>query len=198
MLSSNVLVLNKSYLPVHITSVKRALCLLYRGLAKVVDKQYELFDFQSWSHLSSQIEGEKIGLVHGGLIVPRVILLHFYDRLPRRQVRFSRLNVYLRDDHTCQYCGKKRKRAELNLDHVTPISLGGKTEWENVVCSCIECNITKGGRLPEQAGMGLFKKPTKPDWSHFFRLMTKPTYYIEWKPFLNMVDFSYWNVELKD
>lgn len=198
MLSSNVLVLNRSFMPIHITSVRRALCLLYRGLAKVVDRQYELFDFESWAALSVAVHEEKIGMINGAIRVPRVILLHFYDRLPRRPVKFSRLNIYLRDENTCQYCGKRYSRSELNLDHIVPVSLGGKTDWENVVCSCTRCNIKKGGRLPDAAGMTLLKKPTKPHWSFFFRLLTKPVHYEEWKPFLSMVDFSYWNVELRD
>lgn len=198
MLSSNVLVLNRSFMPVHITTLRHALCLLYRGLAKVVDKQYDLFDFESWTALSVAVHDEKIGLVDKAIRVPRVILLHFYDKVPHRPVRFSRLNVYFRDQNTCQYCGKKFSRLDLNLDHVIPVSRGGKTNWDNVVCSCVACNIRKGGRAPEQAGMRLLKAPAKPHWSVFFRLLSKPAHYAEWKPFLNMIDFSYWNLELKD
>lgn len=198
MLSSNVLVLNRSFMPIHITSLRHALCLLYRGLAKVVDRQYELFDFESWSELSVAAHEESLGLVHRAIRIPRVVLLHYYDRIPRRPVRFSRLNVYLRDHNTCQYCGRPCRRQELNLDHVIPVSQGGKTDWENVVCSCVSCNIKKGGRLADQAGMNLLRKPVKPNWSLLFRLLSKPVHYDEWKPFLNMVDFSYWNVELKD
>lgn len=185
-------------MPVHITSLRHALCLLYRGMAKVVDRQYDLFDFESWAALSVAIHEEKIGLVGRAIRVPRVILLHFYDRIPHRPVRFSRLNVYFRDQNICQYCGRRFNRQDLNLDHVVPVSLGGKTNWDNVVCSCMACNIKKGGRLPEQAGMTLLKSPNKPHWSLFFRLLSKPAHYEEWKPFLNMVDFSYWNLELKD
>lgn len=198
MLTSQVLVLNKSFLPVHVTTLRHALSLLYRGIAKVVDRQYELFDFQSWAALSVATHEEGVGLVRGSMRVPRVILLHFYDRIPHRPVRFSRLNVYLRDRNTCQYCGKIHPRADLNLDHVVPISMGGKTAWENVVCSCVACNIKKGGRIPEQAGMKLTRHPIKPHWSFFFRLQIRPNHYDEWKPFLNMVDFSYWHVELRD
>ena len=124
-------------MPVHITTLRHALCLLYRGMAKVVDKQYDLFDFESWAALSVAVNDEKVGLVDKAIRVPRVILLHFYDRVPHRPVRFSRLNVYFRDQNTCQYCGKHYSRLDLNLDHVIPVSLGGKTNWDNVVCSCV-------------------------------------------------------------
>lgn len=198
MLSSNVLVLNRSFMPVHITTVRHALCLLFKGVAKAVHDQYVLYDFESWQQLSARTHSEHVGLVSRSIRVPRVILLCVYDHVPNRQVRFSRINIYLRDQHTCQYCGQRFIKSELNLDHVVPVSLGGKTTWENVVCSCIKCNIKKGGRLPMQAGMKLLKKPMVPHWSWLFRLLSKPVCYAEWKPFLNMVDFSYWNVELKD
>lgn len=198
MLSTNVLVLNRTYIPIHITSVRHALCLLYKDIARAVDREYNTFDFSSWADLSIAAHDETVGLIRGAIRVPRIIMLHLYDRVPTRGVRFSRLNVYLRDHNTCQYCGEQFSRAELNLDHVVPVSRGGHTTWENVVCSCINCNIKKGGREPNQARMRLMKKPVKPHWSLFFRLMTKPVFYDEWKPFLNMVDFSYWNLELKD
>jgi hypothetical protein len=66
------------------------------------------------------------------------------------------------------------------------------------VCSCIPCNLRKGGRLPLEAKMMLLKKPIKPHWSLFFRFLSRPVFYEEWKPFLNIVDFTYWNLELKD
>ena len=130
--------------------------------------------------------------------VPRVILLIAYDRLPKREVRFSRLNILIRDNHTCQYCGKRNHRSELNLDHVVPRSQGGKTTWTNVVASCHPCNHHKGGRSPEQARMHLIRKPFKPESYPFSMLLTRPNIYAAWRPYLNVVDFSYWNVELED
>ena len=101
--------------------------------------------------------------------VPRVIVLLAYDHLPKARVRFSRFNIYARDDNTCQYCGRRFRRAELNLDHVVPRSRGGSTTWENVVCSCIPCNLRKGGRTPEEARMRLLRAPTRPRWTPMFR-----------------------------
>ena len=139
-LNTKVLVLNRHYLPVHVTSVRRAFSLLYQGLAEAVDEQYRTFDFDSWSALSASVHDDTIGLVDRIIRVPRVILLLTYDRMPKRQVRFNRFNVYARDRNTCQYCGRRFPRIELNLDHVIPRSQGGMSVWENIVCSCHACN----------------------------------------------------------
>lgn len=197
MLHSSVLVLNRSFFPVHVTSLKRAFCLLYVGLAKAVDEQYQTFDFQSWTELSHAVHDETIGLVDRIIRVPHVILLTAYDRLPKREIRFSRLNILIRDNYTCQYCGDKLKRNQLNLDHVTPRSRGGKTTWDNVVTSCHDCNCKKGGLLLAEAGIHLIRRPYKPNVFPFSLLMARPNIHRAWMPFLNIVDFSYWNVELE-
>ena len=132
------------------------------------------------------------------ILVPRVIILQVYDRLPRTKVRFSRYNIYLRDGNTCQYCSRELPRTDLNLDHVVPRAQGGRTTWENVVCCCIDCNLTKGARTPDQAGMKLMKTPVRPRWTPTFRTQSGKVRYREWLPFLGMADASYWNVELRD
>jgi hypothetical protein len=197
MVQAHVLVLNKSFLPIHITSVRRAFCLLYAGLAKAVNSQYETFDFQSWQQLSIELNDETIGLVGRMIKVPRVILLVAYDRMPKRRVRFSRYNIFARDRNTCQYCGEDFARAELNLDHIIPRSQGGTSTWENVVCSCQECNRKKGGRTPDQAKMKLIAHPKKPAWTPPLNVVLREVIRKEWVPFLDfMVDVSYWNTEL--
>jgi 5-methylcytosine-specific restriction endonuclease McrA len=198
MLNTSVLVLNRSFLPIHITNVRRAFTLLYQGIARAVDEEYRTFDFESWSELSVARETESIGSVQGRIRVPRVIVLTTFDRIPKRHVRFSRLNIYARDDFTCQYCGDRPARSELNLDHVVPRSLGGKSTWENVVCSCLDCNRRKGGRTPRQARLTLRRKPARPRWTPFVNLMLSTVRYQEWRPFLNIVDASYWNTELAE
>ena len=195
-LTTKVLVLNRSYFPVHVTSVRRAVCLLYQGIAKAVDHQYRTFDFNSWSDLSSALHDDTISLVDRVIRVPRVILLIGYDRVPKRQVRFSRFNVFARDNNTCQYCGEKLPRSELNLDHVVPRSQGGLSTWENMVCSCFTCNRVKGGRIPEEARMRLIRKPFRPEWTPFMLETFSFKRYHEWRPYLNMVDAAYWNTEL--
>ncbi|MFY2557891.1 HNH endonuclease [Myxococcus sp. CA051A] len=196
MINSAVLVLNRYYQPVHVTSVKRAFSLLYQGVAKAIDQQYRLYEFADWAALSAT--NDCITTINRTIRVPRVLVLSAYDHLPRGRVRFSRLNIYARDADTCQYCGKNLPRSDLNLDHVMPRTQGGKTTWENVVCSCVPCNLKKGGRTPEQADMRLLKKPVRPRWTPLFRGASRKVTYQEWLPFLHLADASYWNVELLD
>ncbi len=195
-LNTKVLILNRSYLPIHVTSVRRAFSLLYQGIAQAVNEQYRTFDFDNWSELSLSVRDESVGLVNRVIRVPRVILLVGYDRIPKRQVRFSRYNIYARDNCTCQYCGRKLPRHELNLDHVIPRSRGGTSTWENVVCSCHECNRRKGGKTPQEARMSLLRKAYKPKWTPFMQETFNLSRYREWLPFLNTIDISYWNTEL--
>jgi 5-methylcytosine-specific restriction endonuclease McrA len=195
-LNTKVLVLNRSFSPVHVTSVRRAFSLLYQGIAHAVNEEYQTFDFESWAHMSASVNDDTIGLVNRVIRVPRVILLLAYDRVPKRQVRFSRFNIYSRDRNTCQYCGERLPRSELNLDHIVPRSQGGLSRWDNVVCSCHACNRRKGGRTPEQAGMRLLRPARRPEWTPFMLQTFSLRRYREWAPFLSAVDVSYWNTEL--
>src|SRR6202140_3307726 len=118
LLNSKVLVLNRSYLPVHVTSVKRAFALLYQGVARAVDEQYRIFDFDTWRELAIETHHERVGVIGGFIRVPRVLLLTAYERVPKRHVRFSRFNIYARDNNTCQYCGRRLPRTEPHPAHV--------------------------------------------------------------------------------
>ncbi len=187
MLNSSVLVLNRSFLPVHVTSVRRAFSLIFQEVARAVNENYETFDFEAWMRLPVQAE-DAIGTPRGRIRVPRVIALSGFDRVPRRSVRYSRLNVLARDKFTCQYCGERPHRSLLNLDHVVPRALGGKTTWENVVCSCVECNRRKGGRTPEQAKLRLRRHPERPHWMPLFNLGRQAGQQEAWRPFLGVVD----------
>jgi 5-methylcytosine-specific restriction endonuclease McrA len=198
MLDAPVLVLNRSYLPIHMTSVQRAFVLLYRGMARAVDERYETFEFGAWRQQAVRRGDDHIGIVGGIIRVPRVILLAAFDRVPRRHVRFSRTNIYARDRNTCQYCGRRFARSQLNLDHVVPRSQGGRSTWENVVCSCVACNRRKGGRTPKEARMRLIRRPTKPRWTPLTGALSGRRDYPEWKPFLSIVDASYRNAELAE
>ncbi len=197
MLNTNVLVLNRGFLAIDITTVRRAFAMVYQGVARAVDEEYATFDFESWADLAIHQHHECIGLVDRVIRVPRVILLQAYDRVPKRQVRFSRHNIYLRDHNRCQYCGEDKSRKELNLDHVTPRSRGGQTNWRNIVTSCLDCNRRKGGHLLREVGMQLIKVPQRPRWTPLSVFTHKNGHYREWLPFLNTVDFAYWNTELE-
>jgi 5-methylcytosine-specific restriction endonuclease McrA len=198
MLTSPVLVLNRYFVPITVTSVKRAFIMLYCGIAKAVDGNYATFDFESWAQISDIKEEDAVRTISKIIKIPRVIVLVRYDRMPKKDVKFNRINIFRRDDDTCQYCREKFPRSELTIDHVVPRTLGGKSVWENVVCCCIDCNRRKGGRTPEEAGMKLKVKPKKPLWSPLSNVSVKAIKYKEWEPFLSFVDMSYWNVELEE
>jgi hypothetical protein len=184
MLNSSVLVLNRSFLPIHVTSVRRSFSLVYQGGARVVNDRYETFDFAEWQAQDGQTGVEYVGTTSGPIPIPRVIVLSFYDRMPKRVVRFSRTNIFSRDAFTCQYCGDRPSRAQLNLDHVVPRTQNGRTTWENVVCCCVACNRKKGGRTPEQAGFRLRRQPKRPRWTPLMSLPTVSVRHREWRPFL--------------
>jgi 5-methylcytosine-specific restriction endonuclease McrA len=115
----------------------------------------------------------------------------------RKVVKFSRENVYTRDKGRCQYCDVKVTRAEFTYDHVVPKSRGGKTEWTNVVCSCVPCNQTKKNRTPVQAGMRLRVEPVKPKKLPDTISLTftwREGMPDGWKSWLR--DMSYWHGEL--
>ena len=196
MVHSSVLVLNRSFFPVNLTTVKHAFCMLYTGAAKAVDGHYKTFDYESWSQVTIEQRDETIGLVNRLIKIPRVIMLVAYDRIPKTQVRFTRANIFARDGNTCQYCRKAFPKNELSIDHVIPRSYGGKSIWENVVCCCFTCNRTKGGRTPKQAHMKLHVQPRKPRWTPLNRASLSGIKREEWVPFLNVIDVSYWNTEL--
>lgn len=106
-----------------------------------------------------------IRTVRFSLKIPSVLKLKYYVRVKRpMHIRFSRENVYVRDDFHCQYCREKYHAKSLTLDHVIPASQGGKKTWTNIVTACIRCNQKKGGRTPDQANMLLWKSPAQPTW----------------------------------
>ena len=150
----------------------------------MVNGDYETFDFDSWRIKPVEVEADRVGTVDGAIQVPRVIVLLSFDRMPKRHVRFSRINIFARDHFMCQYCSARPPRSELNLDHVVPRAHGGRTTWENVVCCCIPCNRRKGGRTPEQAGLPLLRRPMRPRWTPLMSLAPASARHQEWRPFL--------------
>lgn len=203
-LNGNVLVLNRHYAALRVTSVRRAFSMLYRNIAEVVsqeDNRYLSYDFESWREVSEfrcRFERDRhdwVRCVRFELAVPRIIRLLFYDRLPKQTVKFNRRNIFARDRNRCQFCGKRFPTSELSLDHVIPRSMGGKTTWQNLVCCCVACNVRKGGRTPDRAGLKLIVRPIKPKRSPVITLRLTSDKYASWKQFL---DAAYWHVELKD
>ncbi len=150
-MSSRVLVLNASYEPLQIISVRRAVVLLLQEKAELIEAAEQRLRASTFTIDS-----------------PLVIRLVRYIRIPRRlRLPCSRRGILARDRDTCQYCGVQPGRSFLTIDHVLPRSQGGGTTWENVVTACRECNRKKGGRTPEQAHMLLLTKPRQPQYVAF-------------------------------
>jgi 5-methylcytosine-specific restriction endonuclease McrA len=144
---SRALVLNASYQPVKLISWQKALCLWFQGKVEVLE--YHPSAARSASH---------------SFRLPSVMRLKRYVH-PRRatpRLKFSRENIYLRDNYTCQYCAKTFAHKELTLDHVVPASKFGRKDWTNVVTACRNCNHRKANRTPLGAGMPLLNEPRIP------------------------------------
>jgi len=160
-----VLVLNASYEPLNVTTVRRAHVLVFKGKAEVIEE------------LDDPLRSSTAAFPR-----PHVIRLVQYVRVPRTlQRKISRRALFARDGWRCVYCGTTNGR--LTLDHVVPRSRGGESVWENVVTSCAPCNMKKGNRLPEEVSMALRAKPRPPAPVLFIHLAT-PRIPNGWQPYL--------------
>lgn len=137
----HVLVLNASYEPLNITTWRRAMVMLLKGKAEGIE----------------HVEGHA---VRPDLLLPTVIRLRQFVRVPYRPVPLTRRNVFQRDGHRCLYCG--RGDGPLSIDHVLPRSRGGRDSWDNVATACMPCNVRKADRTPREAGMPLLREPVLP------------------------------------
>jgi 5-methylcytosine-specific restriction endonuclease McrA len=170
------LLLNSTFEPLKIITWQRAITLLTQGKVEVIDfHDREVRGISVTFRLPSILRLLKLAKI----------------RRARREVRFSRANIYQRDKHCCQYCGARHIAEELTFDHVIPQVQGGEATWENIVTACLACNNRKGGRTPHQAGMKLIRQPVRPSWMPVVTLhigvRNAP---MSWR------DYLYWNVEL--
>ncbi len=164
-LQQPALVLNRRWQPVGVTTVARALLKVWNEAAHIIDTQhYRLYTWSEWVAREPVAHEPCIRTPRLRFGVPEVVTLTTYDRLPVRQVPFSRRNVFKRDCFTCQYCGTQPDGEALTIDHVCPRAQGGGSSWENCVLACGPCNARKANRTPEQAGMRLRKRPVQPRW----------------------------------
>ena len=194
------LVLNKSWNPIGTVSLERAITLLFTVAqngdpkARIIDpSSYQTFTWEDWSKLRPSATDEKIIGANLYFRVPEIIILSKYDKMPQRQVHFSRRNLFKRDGQTCQYCGGQPGSEELTIDHVLPRSQGGVTSWENCVLACVTCNRKKANRTPSQAKMKLMKVPKKPHLKALKFDTLKPVK--SWEAFLGA---AYWNVNIEE
>ena len=164
-MSTAVLVLNQNYEPLNVCNEKRAIVLIDRGKAEVLE------------------HGD--GVIHtpsSKVPRPSVIRLIYLIKRPRPKARLTRREIFLRDNYTCQYCGIRSK--DLTLDHVIPRHRGGKHTWENLVSACRNCNHRKGGKYLEEAKMALRRKPFQPGVTMYYMLSQYLQSYREWRKFV--------------
>ncbi|MBI5078400.1 HNH endonuclease, partial [Candidatus Saganbacteria bacterium] len=136
-MSNKVLVLNSTYAPLNVTNWRRAMVLLLKGKA-----------------ITLEYNGR---LINGLYRLPEIVRLTAYVPRAYSEIVLTRKNIYLRDNHTCQYCGKAN--GNLTIDHIIPRSRGGQDAWENMVVCCARCNNRKGDKSPDEAGMKLIGTP---------------------------------------
>ena len=161
----DVLVLNRNFTPVHIVAWQKAMSQLIQDNARAIDYDYIVYDFEDWLVFSEVDETyPKVLTVKHKISLPEIIVLKHYDRLPYRDVKYSRQTLFQRDNYACAYCGNIFDKKDLTVDHVVPRVQGGKTHWNNTVSSCFPCNSRKAGRTPEEAKMKLLHKPKAPKW----------------------------------
>jgi 5-methylcytosine-specific restriction endonuclease McrA len=148
-MSHMTLLLNNTYEPLQVISWQRAITLLWTNKVEVIEEH-----------------DEEIHSISFSMKIPSVLRMLLPVRIKRRApVKFTRLNIFTRDQFKCQYCGNQFASEDLTFDHVVPVAQGGKKSWENIVSACVECNSKKEGRTPQQAGMKLLKKPKQPVWA---------------------------------
>ena len=164
-MEKRVLVLNLDHSPVAVVSPQKAIVLLLLEKANCLST-YGLLEIRT---VSRSFE------------YPAVIRLNDYKNIPYRGVLLNRVNLFRRDGGECQYCGSRR---HLTIDHVIPRSKGGKTSWTNLVTACNRCNVNKGDKTPEQAGLMLKKEPFKPSLSYFLSEYAERQAE-QWLPFLS-------------
>ena len=191
LLNTNVLVLNKLYMALRVVTVRRAFVFLAKDSAEVLYKnngRFENCGLGNWFQISSENNGnpsdEYIHTPNRRILIPRVIRLLEYDKMPRREWKLNRKNILLRDNCQCQYCGKKYPLSSMTIDHVIPRSRGGTASWTNVATCCNKCNAKKGGRLPQEAGMKLITKPQKPNFNSGISKLLNDKKYSIWKEFI--------------
>lgn len=154
-MEGRALLLNASFQPLQVVSWQKALQLFFSGKAEIIQESERV-----------------VRSVTISIKAPLVIRLLRYvpQRNKRTIVRFTRNNIFLRDQYCCQYCGQKPSFIDLTMDHVIPVVKGGPKTWENIVTACRFCNLKKGGRTPDEANMKLITRPKQPSWLPFMGL----------------------------
>jgi 5-methylcytosine-specific restriction endonuclease McrA len=163
---STVLVLNRHWQAIDCRTPIEAFSLMATGNATALDMgpggNLSPVRWEDWLALPVRESDNAIGTVHGPVRVPTVLVLARYDKVPRKRPKFSAKAIWERDGGICQYTGRKLRPSEGNIDHVVPVSRGGKSSWENCVLADKKVNSRKGNKLPEEAGLRLLRPPFAP------------------------------------
>lgn len=189
---NTVLVLNKNWQAVGIKSPADSFAMLVTDVATGLDIRGSDYmtpvRWKDWIQLPIGDEDEFVQTVNQRIKIPKVIILSKYDKVPKKRPRFSQKNIWIRDNFTCQYTGKKLKPGEGNIDHIVPKSRGGETAWENCVLACRKVNAKKADSTPEEVGLKLLKKPEPPKELPVFHYITNKHNIKEWELFIKGIN----------
>jgi len=165
MLRTPVLLLNQNYEPLTILRVRRAITLLVLNKVDLIENE----------------DGRMLHSISLAFPVPSVIRLKYFVHIKRKEISLTKKNIIKRDNHQCQYCGKKA--GMMTTDHIIPKARGGDDSWENLVCACLECNNRKGNKTLHDKRMRLIRKPKRPNYFTFvLNEIGSPN--AKWQPFL--------------
>jgi len=189
-----VLELNKLWQPIGVVNAISAISKVFVDRALVIDTEtYQLYSFDEWIARKNQSKF-RLRTPSIEIDVPEVIRLNYYAEYPKnREVLFTRRNLYIRDNYQCQYCGCRPGTKELSIDHVVPISRGGKSSWTNCVLACTNCNFLKADQTLAEARLKLRRQPKKPVWNVKYAIRRRHIP-VSWQSF---IDEAYWDIELE-
>jgi 5-methylcytosine-specific restriction endonuclease McrA len=184
-----VLVLNKNWQAINITTPSEALSMMYCDSAtglniKGKDDMIPL-KWKEWLNLICDENDTFVKTVQGNIKIPKIIILCKYDKVPKKRPKLTRKGIWLRDEGICQYTGKKINPNDGNIDHVIPKSRGGKTDWTNCVLAHRKVNAKKADKTPEEAGLKLIRQPYTPKELPVSFYITNKYDIQEWRIFLN-------------
>ncbi|MBK9973643.1 MAG: HNH endonuclease [Planctomycetes bacterium] len=185
-----VLTLNRIWQPIATTGLRKAMNMVFRGRARVVDADtFQIFTWDQWlaekavaadNHV---IERDYLRTATLFVRKPQVVTLARYAGYPNRGVPYSRRGVYERDSGRCQFCLEHVRKKDMTVDHILPQSRGGRTNWTNCVLACAGCNHRKADRLPHEVGMKLVREPFQPTREQL--LLQGVDVPAAWRPFLD-------------
>lgn len=188
MKNKDVLVLNKAFIPIHIIDCYKCMSLIYQETARALDTDFVVYNFSDWLDFSASISAESypfISTIKHKIAIPEIIVLKNYDKLPERDVKYSRQTVMSRDNYRCYLCGKSFGKDHLTIDHIVPRSKGGRSTWDNTITCCKPCNYNKADMTLEQLEIKPLFKPKKPKWISPINKLGNRSYRQSWLKFLN-------------